>query len=116
MKDFFSKDNVLIQTAADNDSEKKRSKKGDGINAVLILMKDLRDFQDKVESCMEAQDIEEISNKIENFYSHLDEMYGVLLEIASNGIKSVRKKCPENNAVLKQPDPIMMGVPRIPRI
>lgn len=64
-----------------------KSNKGDGINAVLTLMKDLRDFQDKVEAGIEAQAITENREKLEVFYDKLDEMAVVLLGIAEVGMK-----------------------------
>lgn len=119
MKDFFSKDNILIQASSDDDGgqDKKKSKKGDGINAVLVLMKELRDFQDRVEACLEAQDIEDIAAKIRSFDTHLDEMYGTLLDIASNGIKSVRRnRSGEGGESQYSKPPVMMGVPTVPKI
>ena len=55
-------------------------------------MKDLRDFQDKVDSCLDAQDIEEHRQKISTFDEMLDSMYETLLEIASGGISSIRER------------------------
>ena len=42
-------------------------KKGDGINAILGLMKDIRDFSDKIEVCAEAQAMADNKNKIAEF-------------------------------------------------
>jgi hypothetical protein len=124
MNDFFSKDNILIQAGAedgDSGSDKKKSKgsKGDGVNAVLVLMKELRDFQERIEDCLEAQDIQEIAAKIQGFDNHLDDMYAVLLEIASTGITSKRKDragVPPSSGETKTKNPIMMGVPQVPKI
>jgi len=80
--------NSNIITIAGEDSKKK---KGGGTNAVLTLMKELGDFQNKVESCIDAQDISDRRNQLEIFYEKLDEMAEVLLEMAAEGIKSKRK-------------------------
>jgi hypothetical protein len=77
-----------IITIAGSDSKRK---KGQGVNAVLTLMKELGDFQDKVASCIEAQDISQSKEKLEIFYDKLDEMAEVLLGMASVGIKSKKK-------------------------
>jgi hypothetical protein len=77
-----------IITIAGDESKKK---KGGGTNAVLTLMKELGDFQNKVESCIDAQDIDDSRKKLEIFYDKLDEMAEVLLKMASVGIKSKRK-------------------------
>ena len=70
----------------------KKDKKGDGVNAVLVLMKEIRDFQDKIDACLEAQAIAENREKIAEFDRLIDKMYASLLDIASGGIKSVRKQ------------------------
>ena len=101
MKDYTD----IYVTAGD-----KKGKKGeDGINAVLILMKDTRDFQDRVEAALEAQSSPEQRAKIETFYDDIEKMYQVLLDIASNGIKKVRKQTTQNT-------PVMLNTPVIPKI
>jgi len=75
-------------------SENGKKKKGGGTNAILTLMKELGDFQDKVESCIDAQDISERREKLGVFYDKLDEIAEVLLQMASEGIKSKRKEDP----------------------
>jgi hypothetical protein len=79
--------NNIITIAGENS----KRKKGAGTNAVLTLMKELGDFQDKVESCIDAQDMSDNKKKLEIFYDKLDEMAEVLLGMASDGIKSKRK-------------------------
>jgi hypothetical protein len=73
------------------DSDKK-GKSEDGVNAVLVLMKDMRDFQAKVEACLEAQSIPENRAKVAEFDNLLDNMYSTLLEIAGSGIKNIRQR------------------------
>ena len=99
-----------IITVAENE---KKSKNGDGINAVLVLMKDLRDFQEKVDSCLEAQAIAENKQKIAQFDAMLDQMYQTLLQIASGGITSIRER---NRAPVEQAAPMIdtNQVQRIP--
>ena len=89
----------IEKQAQDDEAKKGKEKskgKGDGINAALVLLKDLRDFQDKVESCIEAQDITEYKGKVETFNAELDKMYEVLLEIARGGMHSNRVSQDQN--------------------
>lgn len=81
--------NNMILVAADDKKDKKA--KGDGIDAVLTLMKSLRSFQEEVETCIDAQGMTENKDKIQAFDKPLDEMYEVLIEIASGGIRNIRK-------------------------
>ena len=76
----------IISIAGDN----AKKKKGGGTNAVLTLMKELADFQDKVQTCIDAQDLADTRHNLEVFYDKLDEMAEVLLSMASDGIKSKR--------------------------
>lgn len=92
----FGNNMILIQRRAEDEVKKKdkeKSKtKGDGINAALVLLKDLRDFQDKVEACSEAQDIADYKKQVEDFNAELDKMYETLLNIARGGMHSNRNK------------------------
>jgi len=102
-------------------SENTKKNKGDGVNAVLTLMKDLRDFQDKVEACIESQSLTDNRDKIEKFYEGLDKMAEVLLEIAEGGIKSKRKlqnyEIIEDDTSSSQPSSVaMLNTPVIPRL
>ena len=106
--------------------QNKKEKKGDGINAVLVLMKDIRDFQDKIETCIQAQTMEPTKEKVKQFDRMIDKMYKDLLEIASGGIKSIRKQrdmitpeeveVEEEVKVQKGKPPVMVNVPQIPRM
>lgn len=80
---MLKNDQILVQ------ADKK--KKGDGIKAVLTLTQELREFQEKVESCLESQSLEEIRSRIESFDDALNEMYNELLDIAKGNVKSLRK-------------------------
>lgn len=84
----FSQDNILRTAEIDSGSKKK---KGKGINEILTLMKELIAFQEKVEACIDAQEMSEHKEKIEKFDQHLDDMYDQLVEIVSGGVKNVRQ-------------------------
>ena len=106
MLNGFGNGMILFPRKAEDEVKKRDGKdkvktKGDGINAALVLLKDLRDFQDKVETCIEAQDIEEYKQKIEVFNNKLDEMYEILLDIARGGMHANRSK----DGVTSQPAP-----------
>ena len=66
----------------------KVSKKGDGINAVLSLMKDIREFKDKVDECAEAQSLSDHRQTIQDFNTNIETMYKSLLQMAEGGISS----------------------------
>ena len=82
----FSADNIII-TASD-----KKKRKGGGVNEILRLMGELIDFQEKVETCIEAQDISNNKDKLEELDPHLDNMYQSLVDIVSGGVSAVRNK------------------------
>lgn len=114
--------NELILVASDEGGKEKK-KKGDGVNAVLTLMKDMRDFQEKVESCIESQDIDENKQKVVEFNTHIENMYEVLLDIARGGIKrdravnqppQVQEVMPE--VVTEPKDEFKLTAPKAPKI
>ncbi len=88
---FFSNDNMLILAADDG---KKSGKKGDGINAILGLLQELRTFSDKLQAAADAQDITENRQAIEAIGQELDNHSEKLLDIVKGGIKSIRNKGP----------------------
>ena len=109
--------------------EAKKDKKGDGVNAVLILMKDIRDFQDKIDTCLQAQTDPNNRAKIESFDRLIDKMYKDLLGIAEGGIKSVRRQrdmiesepeaeveVVEETEVKPAKPPVMVNAPVIPKM
>lgn len=87
-KNPFGTGHILI--TAEDESGKPKRKKGDGINAVLTLMKEMREFQERVEECIEAQDVAEHKGKIEEFNNYVESMYEVLLDIARGGLRRER--------------------------
>jgi len=88
--DFYAKDGVIIRVA--EDSDKKGKKKGDGIGAAIGLLQELRNFIEKVDACVEAQDIAENKSAIAKHAATLSEMYQALLKIAEGGIRSIGDK------------------------
>lgn len=108
--DFFSKDNILILAADDA----KKSKKGDGINAVLGLLQELRNFMDKIQACADAQDITENRQKVEAIATELDKHYEELLELAKGGIKSIRKQEVPGQEMQQGADAISPAAPALP--
>ena len=96
-------------------SELKKNRKGDGINAVLKLLADVRDFQDKIEVAIEAQGMVENKVKLEECCTKVEEMYETLLEIASGGIRSIKN----NGKEVKETEvssPVMVNTPVIPKM
>ena len=85
--DFFSKDNILVFAT----DEVKKSKKGDGINAILSFLVDLRIFRDRIDACAESQDITENRQKIEAIGSDLDKHLNELIDVVKGGISAIRK-------------------------
>ena len=93
--DFYVKDGVILRMA-DMDEKTKKVKKGGGVAAILGLAKDLMDFQDKVNTCCESQDMTEIRSKIESHAESLAKMYEDLLDIAKTGVKAIRENANPN--------------------
>jgi hypothetical protein len=52
----------------------------------------MRNFQEKVEACIESQDIAENKTKIQDILTGLESGYQALIDIASSGIRSMGKK------------------------
>jgi len=99
--------------------ESKKEKKGDGVNEVLNLMKEIRDFQEQVSVCAEAQNSPENRSKIEEFSGSLEKMYGSLLDMARNGVKTIRKMPPEDAKIEERPvekGKVVLNAPVAPTI
>ena len=86
------------QAAKDDTVKKKDKVKGDGINEVLVLMKEAKEFQDRIEECAESQAVAENKQQIEGFYALMDQMYDVMLELVKGGLKRapLSEQSPEN--------------------
>jgi len=65
--------------------------KGDGVNAVLNFMKEVRDFQEKIDACAEAQINPTSKATIEKFSDYVEDMYANLLDMAKGGIRKIRR-------------------------
>ena len=84
--DFFSNDKILAYAEADE--AKKKGKKGDGINSILGLIQELRNFMEKVDAAAEAQDIAENKSAVEAINNSLRENSKKLLDIVAGGLTS----------------------------
>ena len=80
---MWSDDNILVFAAT--------AKKGGGINAVLSLLQDLVAFQEKLSVAIEAQDLGENKQKLEQFQERLSEMYESLIDLARGGMQAMRQ-------------------------
>ena len=99
---MWSSDNILMVNAAS-------SKKGGGVNAILSLLQEMIVFQEKVRTAMEAQDIAENKQKLEDFHNKLGGMYESLLDMARGGVQSIRQKQDvedDNSIMLNDPNQI----------
>jgi len=115
-------------------AEVKKPKKGTGLASALQLIKDLNEFQAKVEECVEAQDLAENKEKIQAFVNEITKMYDVLFEIAKAGVKSIKEEAPVEEAPVEEtpiPEPTrintddlkgiakpspVLNVPQIPKM
>ena len=122
--------NELILTA------EKSKKKGTSLSAVLKLIQDLTDFEEKIQDCVDSQEIAENKQQIESFLGEIDKMYKVLLGMAEGSIQSLRQQrllpqeevVEEKEEALVQNDvtrtkplevaksPIYLSVPKIPEM
>jgi len=125
----FGNNMILIaqdETIRKDKKDITKSKKGDGINASLVLMRQVRDFQDQIQDCIDAQDIDDNKKRIAEFDDYIGKMYETLLDIARGGIR--RPENAENVGNIPQTfSPITMpsentsnlnnlNVPQAPRI
>jgi len=122
----------------------KSKKKGGSMAAVFKLIEELLDFEDKIQECMNAQEITQNKQRIESFMSEIDKMYDELFQMARGGIANIRDQrggiergveveegndeCEEDVDVEVDKDisvspvadkrrtPIMLNVPQIPKM
>ena len=120
--------NELILTAD------KSKKKGTSLSAVLKLIQDLTDFEEKIQDCVDSQEIAENKQQIEAFLGEIDKMYKVLLGMAEGSIQSLRQQrlLPQEEVVEEKEDvvvkteptepfetarsPVHINVPKIPKM
>jgi len=77
----------------------KEKKKGTGVNEILVLMKNMIDFNDRLDDCIESQTNPEFTEKMKKFQACTENFYRDLSEMASQGIslvKSVEKDVTKN--------------------
>ena len=130
MKKHASEFNELIVMA------EKAKKKGGSMAAVFKLIQELLDFEEKIQECVNAQEIVENKSKIEAFMGEIDKMYDVLFEMARGGISNIRNQrngvievegSPEEEVEVeekidlepvadKRKNPVMLNVPQIPKM
>ena len=77
-------------------------KRGDGVNAVLTLMKDVRDFQEKVDACVEAQINPANKTAIQGFSGDIEKMYSSLLDMAKGGVRTMREPEERTEGVVEE--------------
>lgn len=68
-----------------------KKKKGGSLGAVLKLIQDLAEFEEKIEEAASAQEMLENKEKINAFISQIDEMYSTLLQMAKLSINAIRQ-------------------------
>lgn len=79
-------------------------KKGNGTGEVLNLMKEVMDFQGKIDAAAEAQTDPSQRAAIEGFSEDIASMYEKLLEMAKGGIRSVRRSVEKDTEVIEDGD------------
>jgi len=110
-KEVQSQFNQMIVLAED-----KRAKKGNGINSILKFMSETIDFNDKLNACIESQDMAENKAILEKYSQMIEELYTGLSGIASGGIKSLKEDQGGQVDVEKKQrseDPVMVNAPHI---
>jgi len=68
----------------------KVKKKGGSMASIFKLIENLLDFEEKIQDCVDSQEMAENKQKIESFLAEIDKMYDVLFEMARGGISSIR--------------------------
>lgn len=93
-----TKFNQHILIAAEDEGKKKKK---DSLGQVFELMKSFTELQKQIEECLDSQEDMDARAKIEAFDKHIDDMYQTLLDLASHGVHSIRKRnnMPEDGAI-----------------
>lgn len=89
MKKYASQFNEIIVLAADKEKSKK---KGGSMAAILKLVQDLAEFESNIQEAIDAQEIVDNKNQIEQFLQDIDKMYEVLLGMAKASIQTMRSE------------------------
>lgn len=113
--DFKMEKGVIVRVAADDDKKKSKGK-GDGVAAAIGLLQELRGFKEKVDACIEAQDIAEYKSALAEPAKALESLYKALLKIAEGGIRSLNAPEAEAEAGAPAPEakPALPITPSIP--
>ena len=113
-----------------------KKKSGGSLNAILKLIQDLTDFEEKIQDCVNSQEMSQNKEKIESFLASIDKMYESLIGMVQVGIKSLRtdrsqvvdevqgegenqevvEKVPVVKKIEKTSPPVMVNAPTIPRM
>lgn len=98
-------------------AEDKVSKKGNGVNAVLKFMSETISFNDKLDSCIDAQEDMKVKQELEQYKTMVEDLYKTLATVASDGIRSFSDKpeMQQEQKVERKPiEPAMINAPKIP--
>ena len=106
--------NNMILLAQDNSKKeesqhikKKEKTKNDGMKEIFSLMQEMKDFQSQLEKCAEAQEVDDVRNKILSFDTEIVKMFDVLVDITKQSIRREKEQIVtrdnEENADLEQP-------------
>ena len=110
--DFKMEKGVIVRVAADDDKKKKG--KGDGVASAIGLLQELRGFKEKVDACIEAQDIAENKVAVEEPAKALEALYKALLKIAESGIRSLTTPAVGAPAAEGEAKPALPITPSVP--
>jgi hypothetical protein len=89
--DFKMQDGVIVRISEEGDKVKKKNGKG-GVYSILGLLQEMTIFEQKVEDCMESQDIASIKAEVESVLNALIESEKKLVQIVQSGIGAMRQK------------------------
>ena len=91
-----------IEKVAQEITKEDNKKKDDGVNTILTVIKDVSDFQTKIEKAIDAQENTEIDGKLKELFKYLDGLYEDLFEIAKVGVRGRHRSIEEQEAIDQQ--------------
>ena len=100
-------------------AEDKTSKRGNGVNAVLKFMGETIAFNDKLKSCIDAQEDLTVKASLEKYNGTIEELYHALAKVAEGGIKSFSDNPQvevEEKIERKPVEPAMVNAPSVPKL
>lgn len=74
------------------DVKKKDKSKNDGMKEIFALMQEMKDFQSQLEKCAEAQEVEDVKEKILSFDNEIVKMFDVLVDITKQSIRREKEQ------------------------